>query len=81
MSFLLSISYFDGLKKLQETNPLDEFEPLRQSARGEQTDLPRLKIAVSKSIDLLLSGMSQTDNEVTRTLAEARLLLMSDSSG
>jgi hypothetical protein len=82
MSFLLSITYFDGFKKLQYTSPRDEFESLRQSARGEQTDLPRLKIAVAKAIELLLLSMGQTDkdNGVTKTLAKARLLLMSEAS-
>jgi hypothetical protein len=82
MSFLLSITYFDGFKKLQYTSPRDEFESLRQSARGEQTDLPRLKIAVAKAIELLLLSMGQTDkdNGVTKMLANARLLLMSDAS-
>ena len=40
----------------------------------------KLKIAVAKAIDLLLSGMGQTDNKVTRTLSEARLLLSSDTN-
>ena len=38
MAFLLSINSSDGLKQLQDTNTHDEFESLRQSARGEQTD-------------------------------------------
>ena len=33
----------------------------------------KLKIAVAKAINLLLSGMGQIDNKVTRTLSEARL--------
>lgn len=80
MSFLFSINCSDGLKKLQETNIHDEFEPLRQSSIGEQTDLPGLKVTVAKAIDLLLVGMGQTDNEVTRMLTEARLLLLRDIS-
>ena len=51
MSFLLSINSSDGLKKLQDTNTHDEFESLRQSARGEQTDLPELKVSVAKAIE------------------------------
>lgn len=40
----------------------------------------KLKIAVAKAIDLLLSGMGQTENKVTIKLSEARLLLSSDTS-
>lgn len=80
MSFFLSINHSGGLKKLQDTNPSDEFESLRQSARGEQIDLPGLKKSVAKAIELLLLGMSHKDNKVTRTLSEARLLLLRDTN-
>jgi hypothetical protein len=80
MSFLLSINSSDGLKKLQDTNTHDEFESLRQSARGEQTDLPELKVSVAKAIEQLLLIMSRKDNKLTRTLTEARLLLLRDIS-
>jgi hypothetical protein len=80
MSFLLSINSSDGLKKLQDTNTHDEFESLRQSARGEQTDLLELKVSVAKAIEQLLLIMSRKDNKLTRTLTEARLLLLRDIS-
>jgi hypothetical protein len=80
MSFLLSINSSDGLKKLQDTNTHDEFESLRQSARGEQTDLPELKVSVAKAIEQLLLIMSRKDNKLTRTLTEARLLPLRDIS-
>jgi hypothetical protein len=80
MSFLLSINSSDGLKKLQDTNTHDEFESLRQSARGEQTNLPELKVSVAKAIEQLLLFMSRKDNELTRTLTDARLLLLRDIS-
>jgi hypothetical protein len=80
MSFLLSINSSDGLKKLQDTNTHDEFESLRQSARGEQTDLLELKVSVAKAIEHLLLIMSRKDNKLTRTLTEARLLLLRDFS-
>ncbi|MDW0316262.1 MAG: hypothetical protein QN716_12895, partial [Nitrososphaeraceae archaeon] len=80
MSFLLSINSSDGLKKLQDTNTHDEFESLRQSARGEQTDLPELKVSVAKAIEQLLLIMSRKENKLTRTLTEARLLLLRDFS-
>jgi hypothetical protein len=79
MSFLLSINSSDGLKKLQDTNTHDEFESLRHSARGEQTDLLELKVSVAKAKQLLLI-MSRKDNKLTRTLTEARLLLLRDFS-
>ena len=80
MSFLLSISRFDDLKKLQATIPRDEFESLRQSASGERIDLPGLKISVSKAVELLLLSMSSTDNKLTRTFTDVRLLLLRDSN-
>jgi hypothetical protein len=80
MSFLLSINSSDGLKKLQDTNTHDEFESLRQSARGEQRDLLELKVSVAKAIEHLLLIMSRKDNKLTRTLTEARLLLLRDFS-
>ena len=80
MSFLLSINSSDGLKKLQDSNTHDEFESLRQSARGEQTDLPELKVSVAKAIEQLLLIMSRKDNKLTKTLTEARLLLLRDIS-
>ena len=61
MSFLISINRSDGLKKLQDPNPRDEFESLRQSARGEKTDLLSLKKSVAKAIELLLLSMSRKD--------------------
>jgi hypothetical protein len=80
MSFLISISRSDGLKKLQDTNSSDEFVSLRQSARGEQTDLLRLKKSVAKAIELLLLSTSRKDYKLTRTLTEARLLLLRDTN-
>ena len=80
MSFLFSISRSEDLKKLQATIPRDEFESLRQSASGEQTDLPGLKISVSKAVELLLLSMSSKDNKLTRTFTEVRLLLLRDSN-
>jgi hypothetical protein len=80
MSFLLSAQQSEGLTKLQDTYLHDEFEPLRQPARGQQTDLPELKETVAKAIALLLVGMGLTDNKVTRALIEARLLLLCDIS-
>lgn len=81
MFFLLSINSFVNLKKLQVTTPHDKFESLRQFARGEQTDLPGLKISVAKAIELLLLSTSRKHNKLTRTLTEALLLLLRDTSG
>jgi hypothetical protein len=80
MSFQLSAQQSEGITKMQDTNLHDEFEPLRQTARGQQTDLPELKLTVAKAIALLLVGMGLTDNKVTRALIEARLLLLCDIS-
>ena len=80
MSFLISINRSDGLKKLQDPNSRDEFESLRQSARGEKTDLLRLKKSVTKAIELLLLSMSRKDYTLTRALTEARLMLLRDTS-
>jgi regulator of replication initiation timing len=76
MSFLISINR----KKLQDTNSGDEFESLRQSARGELTDLLRLKKSVIKAIELLLLSISQKDYKLTRALTEARLMLLRDTN-
>jgi len=76
MSFLISINR----KKLQDTNSSDEFESLRQSARGEHTDLLRLKKSVTKAIELLLLSISLKDYKLTRALTEARLLLLRDTN-
>ena len=76
MSFLISINR----KKLQDTNSGDEFESLRQSARGELTDLLRLKISVTKAIELLLLSISLKDYKLTRALTEARLMLLRDTN-
>ena len=76
MSFLISINR----KKLQDTNSGDEFESLRQSARGELTDLLRLKKSVTKAIELLLLSISRKDYKLTRALTEARLMLLRDTN-
>jgi predicted nucleic acid-binding Zn-ribbon protein len=80
MSFLISINRSDGLKKLQDPNPRDEFESLRHPARGEKTDLLRLKKSVAKAIELLLLSISRKDYKLTRALTEARLLLLRDTN-
>jgi hypothetical protein len=80
MSFLFSINRSDGLKKLHDPNPRDEFETLRQSARGEKTDLLRLKKSVAKAIELLLLSISREGYRLTRALTEARLLLLRDTN-
>jgi hypothetical protein len=80
MSFLISINRSDGLKKLQDPNPRDEFESLRQSARGEKTDLLSLKKSVARTIELLLLSMSRKDYTLTRALTEVRLLLLRETS-
>ena len=76
MSFLISINR----KKLQDMNSSDEFESLRQSARGEKTDLLRLKKSVTRAIELLLLSISRKDYKLTRALTEARLLLLRDTN-
>ena len=76
MSFLISINR----KKLQDTNSDDEFESLRQSARGELTDLLRLKKSVTKALELLLLSISLKDYKLTRALTEARLMLLRDTN-
>ena len=76
MSFLISINR----KKLQDTNSGDEFESLRQSARGELTDLLRLKKSVTKAIELLLLSISRKDYTLIRALTEARLMLLRDTN-
>jgi hypothetical protein len=80
MSFLISINHSDGLRKLQDPNPRDEFESLIQSSKGEKTDLLRLKKSVAKTIELLLLSMSREDYKLTRALTEARLLLLRDTN-
>jgi hypothetical protein len=80
MSFLFSINRSDGLKKLHDPNPPDEFESLIQSSKGEETDLLRLKKSVAKAIELLLLSMSREDYRLTRALTEARLLLLRDTN-
>jgi hypothetical protein len=76
MSFLISINR----KKLQDMNSSDEFESLRQSARGEKTDLLRLKKSVTRAIELLLLSISRKDYKLTRALTEVRLLLLRDTN-
>jgi hypothetical protein len=76
MSFLISINR----KKLQDMNSSDEFESLRQSARGEKTDLLRLKKSVTRAIELLLLSISRKDYKLTRALTGARLLLLRDTN-
>jgi hypothetical protein len=76
MSFLISLNR----KKLQDMNSSDEFESLRQSARGEKTDLLRLKKSVTRAIELLLLSISRKDYKLTRALTEARLLLLRDTN-
>lgn len=59
-SIMASITYvlvnqLEGLRKLQDgsSHPSgDEFVPLAMAVRGEAVDLPKLKLAVIKSIEI-----------------------------
>ena len=79
MSFLISINRGGGERNYKIWTLSDEFESLRQSARGEKTDLLRLKKSVTRAIELLLLSISRKDYKLTRALTEARLLLLRDT--
>ena len=59
-------------------NPLpdDEFVSLTMAARGDDVELPKLKVAVIKAIELTLEKLKGKDKKMTtETLSKARLAL------
>jgi hypothetical protein len=54
----------------------DEFLPLIKVNRGEDVDLPRLKIAVTKAIDMILTRLN--DSKLKKVLSKARLSLLNE---
>jgi hypothetical protein len=59
--------------------PGDEFVPLSMVARGEAADLPKLKVAVIKSIEIALQKLKGEDKTMTtEILSKARLALINE---
>ena len=79
--YLLNIEV-ERLQKLQDSNsshlppPDDEFVPLLKAAKGEVVDLPKLKVAVIKAIEVTLEKLKGGDKMmITEILSKARLAL------
>src|SRR5215207_3995462 len=81
--YLLNIEV-ERLQKLQDSSshppPSDnEFVPLTMAARGEVVDLPKLKVAVIKAIELILEKLKGGDQIMTtEILSKARLALVNE---
>ena len=73
------------IERLQESQEyLSEFVPLIRAARGEVVSLPELKLAMTKAIELVLDKLNSDDNDnnnnISRTLSEARTALLNGDS-
>ena len=86
-SIMASITYvlvnqLEELRKLQDgsSHPSgDEFVPLAMAVRGEAVDLPKLKLAVIKSIEIMLEKLKGGDKMMTtEILSNARLALVNE---
>jgi hypothetical protein len=79
--YLLNIEV-GRLQKSQESSshpPDDEFVPLTMAARGEVVDLPKLKVAVIKAIEVTLEKLKGGDKMMTtEILSKARLALVNE---
>jgi hypothetical protein len=70
----------ESLQKSQGSgsHPLDsEFMPLATAARGEAVDLGKLKIAVTKSIEVMLERLNE-NSKLKEILANGRLALLNE---
>ena len=79
--YLLNIEV-GRLQKSQESSshpPDDEFVPLTMAARGEVVDLPKLKVAVIKAIEVTLEKLKGRNKMMTtEILSKARLALINE---
>ena len=82
--YLLNIEV-ERLQKSQDSSshpfppPDDEFVPLTMAARGETVDLPKLKVALIKAIELTLEKLKGGDKMMTtEILSKARLALVNE---
>jgi hypothetical protein len=82
--YLLNIEV-ERLQKLQDDSsnhppsPDDEFVSLTMATRGDDVELPKLKVAVIKAIELSLEKLKGKDKKMTtEILSKARLVLMDE---
>jgi hypothetical protein len=75
-----------GVERLQQqqkltyndTNTDNEFLPLTKVSRGEIVDLPKLKIAVTKAIEIMLTKINDNNIGLKEVLSRARLSLLNE---
>jgi uncharacterized coiled-coil DUF342 family protein len=80
--YLLNVEV-ERLQKLQEDGsnppPDNEFVPLTMAVKGEVIDLPKLKTALIKAIEVMLEKLKGRDRMMTtEILSKARLVLMDE---
>jgi Na+/citrate or Na+/malate symporter len=61
-----------------DTNIDNEFLLLTMVNRGEIVDLPRLKIAVIKAIEIMLTRLNEGNTRLKEVLSKARLSLLNE---
>jgi cell division protein FtsB len=61
-----------------DTSTDNEFLPLTKANRGEIIDLPKLKIAVTKAIEIMLTGLNDSNGRLKEVLSKARLSLLNE---
>jgi uncharacterized coiled-coil DUF342 family protein len=82
--YLLNVEV-ERLQKLQEDGsnppPDNEFVPLTMAVKGEVIDLPKLKTALIKAIEVMLEKLKGRDRMMTtEILSKARLILINEQS-
>lgn len=82
-TYLLNI-WVERLQKSQEGSnhppfPDDEFVPLTMAVKGEVVDLPKLKTALIRAIEVTLEKLKGEDRMMTtEILSKARLVLIDE---
>jgi cell division protein FtsB len=61
-----------------DTSTDNEFLPLTLANRGEIVDLPKLKIAVTKAIEIMLTRLNDSNGRLKEVLSKARLSLLNE---
>jgi cell division protein FtsB len=61
-----------------DTSTDNEFLPLTKANRGEIVDLPKLKIAVTKAIEIMLTRLNDSNGRLKEVLSKARLSLLNE---
>ena len=61
-----------------DTSTDNEFLPLTKANRGEIVDLPKLKIAVTKAIEIMLTRLNNSNGRLKEVLSKARLSLLNE---